>query len=303
MASNITSKDIHLAAKRDNGVQYLMERFEFSSEEDLYECIRKIDPAEADSLIKKLKKKHKKYSVRQEKTKNTQLSSELQDTKTEEQHDSVCDAVESINIVVLMNQESESLHDDDDIEYPVFSIDELKAQEAELSEVLCELEGEHKELVSERRRLCEDIAKANRAIEELFRLANIQNERVQQLLDSYYECADRMSDIMENQRVYRELLEETRAQIVESEKIFIYLYMNGDIEVENAEMPHITDEEIFAEFTSLYSNQFAGNITINELKGVAKLQKMVTIYKERGSNYELIFDNARVRMLWESLVA
>lgn len=295
----IKSRDIRIAVKREDGVDYLMNRFGLSTKEELFECIRRAIPSEADTLIKKFEKKHRQYTSRHENAQNSQEPVVIQSVEnTEEQTE------EHIEVVVHTSQELEALQDETTaIEYPVMSVEELRAQEAELSAELCELEGKHKALVSERRGLCEDIAKAKRAIEELFRLANIQNERVQDLLTRYYQCDAEMTDNIATQRVYRELIDETRAQIVESEKITIFMYQNGSIEVENADVPQISDDEILIGFTSLLSNQSAGDLTINELKGVVKLQKMVATYTERGKNYELVFDNAKVQRVWETILA
>lgn len=295
----IKSRDIRIAVKREDGVEYLMNRFGLSNKEELFECIRRAIPSEADTLIKKFEKKHRQYTSRHENAQNSQEPVVAQSVESAEEH-----TEEHIDVVVHTAQELEALQDDKTaIEYPVMSVEELRAQEAELSAELCELEGKHKALVSERRGLCEDIAKAKRAIEELFRLANIQNERVQDLLTRYYQCDAEMTDNIATQRVYHELIDETRAQIVESEKITIFMYQNGSIEVENADVPQISDDEILVGFTSLLSNQSAGNLTINELKGVVKLQKMVATYTERGKNYELVFDNAKVQRVWETILA
>ena len=297
----IKSRDIRIAVKREDGVEYLMNRFGFSTKEELFDVIRKAIPSEADSLIRRFEKKHKQYLSRHE---NVQEDIQVALVDENAQSDEAIVAETQIDVVIHTPEELEAIQaNKQEIEYPTMSVEELKAQEAELSAELCELEGKHKALVSERRGLCEDIAKAKRAIEELFRLANVQNERVQQLLTRYYACDDEMTDNMATQRVYRELIDETRAQIIESEKITIFLYQNGTIEVDNADVPHFSDEEVMLDFTKLLSNQFAGNITINELKGVVKLQKMVAIYAERGKNYELVFDNANVQKVWETVVA
>lgn len=58
------SKDIHIALKRDDGINYLMERFEFSQKEELFEAIRKVTPSGAEELIRKLEKKQKRSGRR-----------------------------------------------------------------------------------------------------------------------------------------------------------------------------------------------------------------------------------------------
>ena len=58
------SKDIHIALKRNDGISYLMERFEFSQKEELFEAIRKVTPSGAENLIRKLEKKQKRCERR-----------------------------------------------------------------------------------------------------------------------------------------------------------------------------------------------------------------------------------------------
>ena len=55
----MTSKDFHLAVKREDGIDYLMTRFYFTTEEDLFKAMRRIDPTYAEGHIKELKKKRR----------------------------------------------------------------------------------------------------------------------------------------------------------------------------------------------------------------------------------------------------
>lgn len=295
----IKSRDIRIAAKREDGVEYLMKRFGFSTKEKLYERIRKILPSEADALIKNFDKKHRQYITRQE---NARIPQEP--AKEDVKFEKPADFQEQIEVVIHNVAELEAIQEENQKpERVMLSIEELKLQEAELSEELCNAEGEHKVFVAERRSLCEDIAKARRAIEELLRLADIQNEHVQQLLTRYSECDAKMVENMKTQRALHELLDETRAQIVASEKIAIYVYQNGNLEVCNGDVPAISDEEVFSEFSKLLSNHLSGDITINEMKGVIKLKKVVAIFSERGRNYEIAFESENVKRVWESILA
>lgn len=292
--AHIKSRDIRIAIKREDGVEYLMKRFDFSTKEELFDCIRKAIPSEAETLIKRFEKKHRQYISRHDSIQNSQKVSENLSAESDE----------NITIVIHTAQELDAMENGNpDKEYPSMSVTELKAQEAELSDILCELEVKHKSLVTERRGLCEGIAEAKREIEELMRLACVQSERVKTLLQRYYECDEEMTDNSASQRVYRELLDDTRAQIIASEKITIFVYQNGIIDVENAEMLQISDEEVFEGLGKLLANQHAGDITINELKGVVKLQKMVSAYAEMGRNYDLVFDNEKVQKVWETIAA
>ena len=53
----LTSKDIHIAVKRNDGVQYLMTRFSFETEDDLFQAIRRVISKGSDKLINTLTSK------------------------------------------------------------------------------------------------------------------------------------------------------------------------------------------------------------------------------------------------------
>ncbi len=56
----LKTKDVHIALKRDDCINYLLERFDFQQREELFEAIRKITPSGAEDLIRKLEKKQRK---------------------------------------------------------------------------------------------------------------------------------------------------------------------------------------------------------------------------------------------------
>lgn len=46
----MNSKDVHVALKRDDSKEYLMAKFGFQNEEELYDAVRKISPAGANAV-------------------------------------------------------------------------------------------------------------------------------------------------------------------------------------------------------------------------------------------------------------
>jgi len=294
------SKDIHIAIKREDGINYLMERFEFSQKEELFEAIRKVTPSSAEELIRKLEKKQKR-SGRKDKANASSELTEEQDTQPEEQ------PVQNLEDVVDMDDTQEDNNEEFEQEEQCMSkildLEQLKAQEKELSAEVCLLEGKHKELVSKRRDLVGALERAQKALKELRRILHEQESNVTNLYEQYIECAEEMEAINQERRAYKELLEDTRKQIVDLQKITILVYQNSRIEVENAEIPTISDEEIISEVSKLICMPEAGEITINELKTIAKLHKMVKFYEDNGKAFELVFDSSKVQSFWETVVA
>lgn len=286
------SKDIHIALKRDDGINYLMERFEFSQKEELFEAIRKVTPSGAEELIRKLEKKQKRSGRRDK----ANASSELTDEEIAQTEEQPVQDLEDVVDTEEFEQEEQSMN-------KTLNLEQLKAQEQELSAEVCCLEGKHKELVSKRRDLVGTLDRAQRALKELRRILHEQEVNVTNLYDQYIECANEMEVINQERRTCKELLEDTRKQIADLQKITILIYQNGHIEVENAEIPTISNEEIISELGKLICMPEAGEITINELKAIAKLQKMVRFYEDNGNALELVFDSSNVQVFWETVIA
>ena len=296
------SKDIHIALKREDGISYLMERFEFSDKDVLFEAIRRVTPSGAEELIRKLEKKQKqKRSGRRDKANaNAELTIE-EVVLSEEQpvQNFECD----FYVEDTHEDTDEKFEQDEQNLNTTLDLEQLKAQEQELSAEVCRLEGVHKELVSKRRDLVGSLERAQKALKELRRILHEQESNVTKLYEQYNECAEEMESINQERRAYKELLEDTRKQIVNLQKITILVYQNGCIEVENAEIPTISDAEIVSELGELIGMPEAGEITINELKTIAKLQKMVKFYETNGKVFELVFDSSKVQSFWETVVA
>ena len=53
----MNSKDVHVALKRDDSKEYLMAKFGFQNEEELYDAVRKISSTGAEEMIRRISKK------------------------------------------------------------------------------------------------------------------------------------------------------------------------------------------------------------------------------------------------------
>lgn len=293
------TKDIHIACKRDDGIGYLMERFEISEKEELFEAIRKVTPSGAEELIRRLDKKHKRNERREKTNAGAELTEE-ESNQTDMQAEQKSEEISDMEYVQETTEEPEGEKQNKN---KVLNLEQLKKQEAELSSEICYLEGQHKNLVSRRRELVGALKKAQKALEELRRILREQEKNVTNIYTQYYKCAEQMETIGLDRKACKELLEDTRRQIIDLQKVTILVYQNGQIEVENGENPTISEEESVSELGKLVCMPEAGELTINELKTVAKLQKMVNFFQDNGNTFELVFDSSKVQSFWQTVVA
>ena len=285
----MTTKDIFIALKRDecDSISYLMQKFGFLQKGDLFENIRKISPSAANELIRKLEKKQKRSFKRV--VENTQPDDEQPVASNSEvlhEYPEQCKEKEDVSI-------SESLTDSSCIE-------KLQSKEQQLSQELCVLEGFHKDLVSKRRILVEKLGEAKTALEEFLKQVKDQEQNVTSLYKQYLECADEMEDINQERRNYETSLESIRKQLSELQKISILVYQDTSIEIISGEAITIPNQDDFSALDELVNRPEAGELTINELKTIIKLQKIVDSC-ENKSIIEFVFDNPKLENFWNTL--
>lgn len=285
----MTTKDIFIALKRDecDSISYLMQKFGFLQKGDLFENIRKISPSAANELIRKLEKKQKHSFKRV--VENNQPDDEQPVASNSEvlhEYPEQCKEKEDVSI-------SESLTDSSCIE-------KLQSKEQQLSQELCVLEGFHKDLVSKRRILVEKLGEAKTALEEFLKQVKDQEQNVTFLYKQYLECADEMEDINQERRNYETSLESIRKQLFELQKISILVYQDTSIEIIGREALTIPNQDDFSALDELVNRPEAGELTINELKTIIKLQKIVDSCENKGI-IEFMFDNPKLENFWNTL--
>lgn len=279
----MTNKDIHIALKRNDGVQYLMKHFGFTTEEELFKAIRRISPLGAEDFIRKLKKQRKAR-------KNMK---EFQVVEPAE----VAETVETAEPAEVVETTENSCDEISVI------IKELKKQEKELSSDVCALEGVHKSLANKRRGLMEQLAEAKSALEELLKELSLQKQNVANIYTEYNLCAEEMARVNEQRKNLKEQLESVRTQITELKKVTLFIYQNGDIEIEEGKPVQISNEEVISTFNHLICYPEAGTLTVNEIRAVAKLREMVKAYQANEILVELFFDSLAVQAFWETIIA
>lgn len=285
----MTTKDIFIALKRDecDSISYLMQKFGFLQKGDLFENIRKISPSAANELIRKLEKKQKRSFKRVvENTQADNVQPVASNSEVQHEYPEQCKEKEDVSI-------SESLTDSSCIE-------KLQIKEQQLSKELCVLEGFHKDLVSKRRILVEKLGEAKTALEEFLKQVKDQEQNVTSLYKQYLECADEMEDINQERRNYETSLESIRKQLSELQKISILVYQDTSIEIISGEAITIPNQDDFSTLDELVNRPEAGELTINELKTIIKLQKIVDSCENKGI-IEFVFDNPKLEKFWNTL--
>lgn len=274
----MTSKDLHIAVKRPDGISYLMNRFQFADEEAMFIAIRRVSPEHGERFVKELLKTRRKQKS---------------PTATESPKSEDAWVIPIIDKEPIQTEEIKDVKEED----KSVRLEDLQKEEQELSSTLCSLEGIHKELVSKRRDIVSSFVAEKGYLIKLQKELKKHEQIVKKLYGEYDDCLARMHELNEDMRVYESLLSELRMQIESLKKVIVLVYDTGLIEVENAEIPVVSDAAVKREFDRLISLPQAEEVTIKSVKAVAKLRAMLT---HLPSDVELIFDSAEAQALYEA---
>lgn len=302
----LTSKSVHIALKRDDGLTWLMERYSFEQPEQLFEVIRKATPLpEAERLIRKIKKKYRfEYK--------SKISERLsQDTDEESFEESIIQKQIAVEDSLETKEQPFETSDDSlgsDVEserkaVAMKKVDELnclRERRLEISQKLCVLELSHKELVAKRRKLLIGFTEKKARLEELKALVEKEEKEIESLYKEHSKCASQMSDLNKEWTIGREELEKISERITGLEKIVLYVYEDGTIEAENVNLPVIDEEMIKKFLMELICNPSVLNMTVSQLNCIAKLRFIKQFLSDEGRVSEIEFESTSMQTLWNS---
>lgn len=296
----MTSKDLHVALKNQATEEELMERYGVDSSEELYEVMSKVAPGNFEYFKKEIKKNQKNRLRKDEKKKMA-----LDNQKEDEQ-------IELTNFETLTDQSSEvengkvgkNMVDYTAVEKPTNdepkpSLNELLEAEKFLSDNCVSLEKEHNALINARREDVKTLALIKRTLEELKRLLQVNQSKLTTVLEDYNSKAEQMLRVSSEISACKEMLADTRAQIEEAKKLKVSVFSDGTIECENGELESPCEAEVSQLFSTLILLAAAEELTIKQVKTVAKL---VSVVKKIDQKYELEFDSDLVQKLYEAAI-
>ena len=297
----MSSKDLHVALKNQATEEELMERYGVDSSEELYEVMSKVTPGNFEYFKKEIKKNQKNRS-----RKDAKKEMALDNQKEDEQ-------IELTNFETLTDQSSEvengkvgkNMVDYTAVEKPTndepkTSLNELLEAEKFLSDNCVSLEKEHNALINARREDVKTLAEIKRTLEELKRLLQVNQSKLTTVLENYNSKAEQMLRVSSEISACKEMLADTRAQIEEAKKLKISVFSDGTIECENGELESPCEAEVSQLFSTLILLAAAEELTIKQVKTVAKL---VSVVKKIDQKYELEFDSDLVQKLYEAAIA
>lgn len=299
----LTPKEIKIAIKRGETISELQERFGLISEQEVLDIIGKTFKNGTTAIIKQLKRNEKL-----QKREHTSL-----------EKNQAMELSEQDEIANISSGEEEFLTDNlmENVDTDATAVEtetifeQLQADEKEYSRLLLELEQKHKACVQNRRQIVERLQTVNAKCSELLKEVERMETELGKLKSSYDDVTLEMLDYTSDISATKKLLSDLRKQIAEAQKISIFIYKNGDVELEQVSSGEKVEKSLKEligefhqdemEFTKLVGQPMAEEMTVTQLRIIINVQTMARSFEEQGISYKFIFEDEKLQRFYDSI--
>ena len=244
------------------------------SEEEFFHCLKKTFSTKSYNLICK--------RIRNNEKKASKLSTK-QTTDTE------------------INTESQTV--DLEVENCISPLDVLKTQEFELVKEICSIETEHSKLISKRATLKKEFQQQQNQLNDLIKKAESIRKNFETTFSEWEKLGSDMKSLTNLINDKNSSLESIRNEIISLQKISIFVYSNGEIEIENAGKFEFKQDTSISEelFAKLIQNNLLESLTIKTIRQLTKLILIIRNIESENLCYELTFEDNTVQELFSSI--
>lgn len=282
----LRGKQLWLYIKQGFTIEDLLEKYQCTKEELEKYMEKNFEKKARDSVRRELEKNGKKSGnntaviVTQEEISKSTLK-EIQKKARQMQEK---------NIMVMENKK-----DSDEM-----SLEKLKDRENALVTEICKQEGERKRTLAIRKTLLEKLVTEKEKILELKKIILQRQKEVDEIFTKMVEIDKKITVESEELSANKKILSEVREYIKVLEKVTIFVYENGEIKEEEAEVAEELPglDEVF---DSLIHNELVENLSVKQIRQLAKLLVLTEQRQKQGQNYDLVFESEIVQKIFEQL--
>ena len=273
----LDGKFIHETTKKGWVIQDYLDHFGVS-EKDFFDCLEKSFTKKSfERIVRRLKSNKKQH--RQSKQQNTVSPSATPEIP--------------ISSEIITDSEEKTSQS---------CIEVLEDKEKLLSDLLCKKESERVELLSKRNEL-KKIFIEQRSI--LFTLIGRLEESQTIVNDCYQKWLKTSSDIdnigTEISEAHK-TLENIREEIQELKKVSIFIYENGEIDIDNTDISLLTDSAEEAQlFDKLLHNELVESLTIKQIRQLSRVIIIVKSILDSGLKYEITFESSSLEKVYPQI--
>lgn len=175
----------------------------------------------------------------------------------------------------------------------------LKERERLLISEISKKEKIHERSISERMKLFDELRQKKEKMLELKEIIEQNYKEVEKISTQIVKITERIAAENKTMSTNKQTLEEVESCIRKLEKIPVFVYKNGEIEIENADIPETSGWESL--FDSLIHNKIVENLSLKQVRQLAKLLVIVECFQAQEQNYELTFESETEQRVFEKL--
>ena len=174
-----------------------------------------------------------------------------------------------------------------------YNLEDLLAQEKKILDEICQKEASHAGIISERKSIRASLRKEKAEILELQKIFKKHEESIKSLIDRLEITSSNLTSINLELSDSNSELEKIRFQIESLKKVSIYVYGDGNIEVENGKLV-VSDtwEELFKNLTADISVE---NLTLKQIRQLAKLLVFVDYLRKQNKDFDISFESQNLQ--------
>lgn len=167
-------------------------------------------------------------------------------------------------------------------------LQKLKERETLLISEISKQEMLHEKSISERMKLFEELRQQREKMLELKEIIKQNQKEVEKISKELVEITERIAAENKTISTNKQTLEEVKICIKSFEKIIIFVYKNGETEIDNeADIPETTGwDEVF---DCLIHNKAVEELSLKQVQQFAKLLVLVEKLQAKNRKYELTF--------------
>lgn len=283
----LRGKQIWVYIKQGMTIEELIEKYK-CSQEDLEKYMEKnFEKKARESIRRELEKNGKK---RGNNTATIVAQEEISKTTLNELHKKERQMQEK-NVMVMKENKKEP---------DERSLEKLKDRENALVTEICKQEVAHKSTLSSKKKLFDELKNEKEKILELKDIILKRQKAVDEIFTKIVEIDEKIITESEELSANKKILNEIREYIKVLEKVTIFVYENGEIKEEEAEVA----EELLGldeVFESLIYNELVENLSVKQIRQLAKLMVLTEQMQKQGQNYDLVFESEIVQKIFEQL--
>lgn len=266
---DLTGKILEIELKRGATIEDFAQKYECTQDEFLEHLQKNFCSKAKNSIVRNMTKNAKKRKpTKRVQGKGPKTLSQIHESST---------------ILKEDKQVNNSTTEDSELQ-------KLKERETLLISEISKQEMLHEKSVSERMKLFEKLRLQREKMLELREIINQNQKEVEKISIELSEITDRITAENETIATNKQKLEEVKHCIKSFEKIIIFVYKNGETEIDNeVDIPETTGwDEVF---NSLIHNKTVEELSLKQVQQFAKLLVLVEKLQAKNRKYELTFES------------